>query len=230
MRLFGRSTSGLVKDLVKEREYQKLVEQHRLGNHVVSQLITLLDDIDSWVCAKAAWALGEISVSDAEATKDAVPKLISLLDDERAHIRGNATGALWAIGKSEAEAVKDAIPKLISLLDDEDADIRYNAAWALGTIGKSDADAVKNAVPKLVRLLDDKDTDVRYNAVRALGTIEAEEALEPLHQLLEDNSEAPGGKTVAEVARETIIRIEQKIRMSKALEMLAALRAQIDSL
>lgn len=193
MRLFGRSTSGLVKDLVKEREYQKLVEQHQLGNHVVSQLISLLDDIDSWVCAKAAWALGEISVSDAEATKDAVPKLIRLLDHEKAHIRGNATGALWAIGKSEAEAVKNAVPKLISLLDDKDADLRYNAA-------------------------------------KALGTIEAEEALEPLHQLLEDNSEAPGGKTVAEVARETIIRIEQKIRMRKALEMLAALRAQIDSL
>ena len=150
--MFRRS----IRDLVKGRVYQKLVGQHRLGNHVVSQLISLLDDRDSWVCAKAAWALGEISISDAGASRDAVPKLISLLDDE--------------------------------------------------------------------------DADILYNAAKALGTIEAEEALEPLHQLLQDNSGAPVGKTVAEAARETIIRIEQKIRMRKALEMLAALRAQIDSL
>jgi hypothetical protein len=125
-------------------------------------------------------------------------------------------------GVNHTEAVRGAIAELIGSLEDEDEDVRRNAAAALARIARKDPESVMEAVPKLISLLEDEDGHTRGFAAQALGTVGAEEALEPLRELLGDDEgsgivkvagilQGGGEMTVGEVAQEAIERIEKEI-------------------
>jgi len=125
-------------------------------------------------------------------------------------------------GVNGTEAVRSAVAELIGSLEDEDEDVRRNAASALARIARKDPEAVREAIPKLISLLEDEDRYTRGFAALALGTVEAEEALEPLRELLGDDEgsgimklagilQGGGEMTVGEVAQEAIERIEKEI-------------------
>lgn len=123
--------------------------------NAVPRLVSLLGDVDEWVRAAAARALGEIR---DERTAD---KLIAALADGASRVRETAA---WALSEMKEERAVDALCRL--LLSDERAEVRRMAAEALGEI-KS-----QQALSSLKQALNDPEPGVRAEASRAIAEIE----------------------------------------------------------
>ncbi|MBD2362506.1 HEAT repeat domain-containing protein [Anabaena minutissima FACHB-250] len=198
----GAKLAGAVKpelqqqtvDLVAQLQIPLLFKISLLGltksDKAIPYLNPLLEDEDSDVRRRAAYALGEIK------SEAAIPRLIQLLEDEDSDVRAGAADALGGI-KSEA-----AIPGLIQLLEHGNSDVRRSIASALGEI-KSEA-----AIPHLIKLIEDEDSFVRYSAASALREIKSEAAIPGLIQLLEHgNSDVriSAASTLKEIKSESAI-------------------------
>lgn len=115
----------------------------------------LLDHPDARRRAGAAWALGGIEDTAAEAD------LAERLSDPDRVVRRNAA---WALGRLERAS---AVPRLVEALRDGEPTVRINVAWALGQIESA------SAIPALTELLATDDSPaVREAAAWALGQIE----------------------------------------------------------
>lgn len=115
-------------------------------------------------------------LQDALLHIDSEDELIGLLERDRLKYRAKAF-AINTLGKMRS---KKAVPVLLTYLKDVKRDIRIASAKALGDI------AEKIAVSHLLdRSIEDPDVNVRKAAIEALGMIRAEEAFEPLLNLLD---------------------------------------------
>lgn len=115
-------------------------------------------------------------LQDALLHIDSEDELIGLLERDRLKYRAKAF-AINTLGKMRS---KKAVPVLLTYLKDVKRDIRIASAKALGDI------AEKSAVSHLLdRSIEDPDVNVRKAAIEALGMIRAEEAFEPLLNLLD---------------------------------------------
>lgn len=124
----------------------------------VPPLQAALASEDDFVCAFAAWNLGNLG----EPARPAVPDLARALQRDRLDVV--LTAALARIGPA-AEA---AVPALVTLVRHGDPGQRWRAARSLGRIGRP---AVA-AVPALVDALGDQESMVRAHAARALGRVQ----------------------------------------------------------
>ncbi len=131
----------------------------RIGAAAVEPLIAALDDKDSVVRLRAAWALGRIG------DERAVGKLVSTLRDGDWSVRMRAADAL---GTLRAHPATDA---LLPLLRDENADVRRHVIGALTKI------ADPAAAGRLGDTLKDADWRVRMGAALALAAIGDEKSL-----------------------------------------------------
>jgi len=78
------------------------------------------------------------------------------------------------------------IDGLIRALDNPDPEVQFKAATALAAIGRP-------AVEPLIRFLKFTRGEIRIEVVRAAGDLHADDALQPLVQLLENAGDREGG-------------------------------------
>jgi HEAT repeat protein len=196
----ARSVAPLVNSL-KTSEFEgvrwKSAEAlSKIGDPAVGPLITLLRHPVDDVRWKAALALGEIG------NPEAIEPLITLLDDDDRYVRSRAGHALGLIGEPAldrlANLIRDGNPRrrwgaaialgrtgsgravepLIGALGDSNDEVRTEAATALAIIGRP-------AVEPLIRFLKFSRGETRIEVIRALGDLHADDAIQPLVQLLE---------------------------------------------
>jgi HEAT repeat protein len=138
---------------IDNEETEHLSELHSAG--VVSALLDVLSDHDSWVRWSACFALGRIGTHASAA----IPHLVRWLHDPESLVRGEAAGALANIGPIPLE-VK---PRLIALLSQENW-VATKAAFALGSLGSVASDAVPSLIEHSERIN-------KYQLYQALGEI-----------------------------------------------------------
>ncbi len=123
---------------------------------IIPTLISLLNDQDEQVRAKAPYALANIG----EPATASIPHLILLLKDPVGEVRSSASYALQNMG----EAAKSA---LISRLQDPDEMLRLKAAEKLGWMGERDT----HTIPTLLLLLKSQRPQMRSEAISSLRKI-----------------------------------------------------------
>jgi HEAT repeat protein len=141
---------------------------------VLAELLQLLQNPDSEVRYRAAFALGKLgNCSDA-----VVDSLLKLLENPNELERSSAAEALGRLGNC-SDAVVDS---LLKLLENPNELERSSAAVALGKLGNC-SDAVVN---KLLNLLEDPNSLVRSSAAKALKILgdHSEMVVNSLLQLL----------------------------------------------
>jgi HEAT repeat protein len=131
----------------------------------IEPLIAQLSDTDRFVKSRAAQALGMIGAP-------AVHPLIQTLHDGDGNQRWGAAIALGGIKDPKA------IEPLIVALADKYENVRAEAAAALASIGKP-------AIAPLIRFLKYSEGTGRIEVMNALGELHANDAIEPLVQMLE---------------------------------------------
>jgi len=175
----------------------------KIGDPAVGSLVTLLQHQDADVRWKAAIALGGIGNAEA------IEPLIRLLDDDDRYVRSRAGHALGMIGKPVLNRLSGlarigtprqrwgaaialgrtgspmAVEPLIGALGDESDEVRSEAATALAAIGRP-------AVEPLIRFLKFTRGEIRIEVVRAFGDLHADDAIQPLVQLLENAGDREG--------------------------------------
>ena len=154
-----------------------------IGEPAVDPLLAALDDRDSVVRLRAAWALGRIG------NQRAAEKLIKTLRDGDWSVRMRAAQAL---GNLRARPALDA---LLLATRDGNADVRRHAIGALSRI------ADPAAADRLGSTLKDKDWRVRMAAAIALSAIGDEKSLEFLKGSVCDENEHV--RTIAAAATRT---------------------------
>jgi HEAT repeat protein len=172
----------------------------KTGKPAVEPLIAALRHTDDDVRWKAAIALGEIG------DPRAIDPLVHLLSDEDRFVKSRAALALGMIGKP-------AVEPLICALEKGDGNMRWGAAIALGKVQDPDsieplihalADKYENvraeaaaslaaigtpAISPLIHFLKYSEKPVRLEVMNALGELHANDAIEPLVQMLEKADE-----------------------------------------
>lgn len=172
----------------------------KIGAPAVESLITSLSHPDEDVRWKAAIALGEIG------SEKAINPLIQLLSDDDRFVKSRAALALGMIGKPAVEPLihalrqgdgnmrwgaaialgkvkdPDSVEPLILALADKYENVRAEAAASLAAIGKP-------AIAPLIRFLKYSEGHVRIEVMNALGELHANDAIEPLVQMLEKADE-----------------------------------------
>jgi HEAT repeat protein len=167
----------------------------RIGAPAVESLITALSHPDEDVRWKAAIALGEIG------SEKAINPLIHLLSDEDRFVKSRAALALGMIGKPAMEPLTyalrhgdgnmrwgaaialgkvkdpDSVEPLILALADKYENVRAEAAASLAAIGRP-------AIAPLIRFLKYSEGHMRIEVMNALGELHANDAIEPLVQML----------------------------------------------
>jgi HEAT repeat protein len=164
----------LIKDLSHRNEdirWAAASALAQIGTAAVEPLVAALDDKDSVVRLRAAWALGRIG------DKRAAGKLISTLNDGDWSVRMRAAEALGVLGAHEATGA------LLLLLRDKNADVRRHVIGALTKI-RDPASA-----DRLGDTLKDADWRVRMGAALALTAIGDEKSLEYLKRASCDENE-----------------------------------------
>lgn len=167
----------------------------------VPELIKLLseDNVDD-IRKLAAFVLGGIG-PDA---KSAAPELIKLLSDD--NIDEVREFAAYALGQIGPEA-RSAVPELTKLLSEPGNKLRERAAKALSVIGKSavagSAVSTRTAseVQAWLAQLKSSNAQERRKAAFELGGAKAAEAVEPLLELLDDESEKVCGTAALALGR-----------------------------
>jgi HEAT repeat protein len=135
----------------------------------IGPLIRCLSDKDRFVIGRSALALGMIG-------KPAVEPLIRALQEGDGNLRW---GAAIALGKAKDP---DAVVPLIHALADKYENVRAEAVSSLAAIGKP-------AIAPLIRFLKYAGGTARIEMMNALGELQANDAIEPLVQLLEKGDE-----------------------------------------
>jgi HEAT repeat protein len=172
----------------------------KIGAPSVEPLISVLQHSDSDVRWKAAIALGEIR------DPRAIGPLIRQLSDTDRFVKSRVAHALGMIGAP-------AVHTLIRTLLEGDGNLRWGAAIALGRIkdpqavepliqaladkyenvraeaAASLADIGTPAIEPLIRFLKYSEGDMRIEVMNALGELHANDAIEPLVQMLEKADE-----------------------------------------
>ncbi len=143
----------------------------QIGAPAVEPLMAALDNKDSVVRLRAAWALGRIG------DERAVKKLILTLQDGDWSVRMRAADALGILRAHEATSA------LLLLLRDKSADVRRHAIAALTKI------ADPGSVDRLGDTLRDADWRVRMGAALALTAIGDEKSLGYLKTVSCDENE-----------------------------------------
>ena len=135
----------------------------------IEPLIRQLSDTDRFVKSRVAHALGMIGAP-------AVHPLIRTLREGDGNLRW---GAAIALGR-----IKDpqAVEPLIQALADKYENVRAEAAASLASIGKP-------AITPLIRFLKYSVGGMRIEVMNALGELHANDAIEPLVQMLEKADE-----------------------------------------
>jgi HEAT repeat protein len=135
----------------------------------IGPLIRQLSDTDRFVKSRVAYALGMIGLP-------AVHPLIRTLREGDGNLRW---GAAIALGR-----IKDpqAVGPLIQALADKYENVRAEAAASLAAIGKP-------AIAPLICVLKYSEGDMRIEVMNALGELHANDAIEPLVQMLEKADE-----------------------------------------
>lgn len=186
----------------------------KIGEPAVDPLIAALSHPDDDVRWKAAIALGDIRDSRA------IDPLIRLLADPDRFVKGHAALALGAIGEP-------AVDPLIRALETGDGSQRWGAAIALGKIKdprtvvpliRALGDKYENvrgeaagslaaigtpAVRPLIAFLKFADRTARAEVLNTLADLQAEEAIEPIVQLLE-RADEDERRTIAGVLDEIL--------------------------
>ena len=145
------------------------------------KLLETGDDADRCYASRALGTLGDAT---------AVDRLIERLRDEDLDVAMDAAEALGNIGS------RKAVPALLeSLQNDPSGEVCTMVARALGQIGDPSAGdallAMATERPEYLEWDDDWDTwwDVQREAVKALGVLRAEQALDALTALMDDESQ-----------------------------------------
>lgn len=149
-----------------------------LGNpHAVKQLIALLEDPDSLVKTRAAWALRQIR------DKSALPELINALKSTDATVR---RAVIWAIVEINDVTVS-TIDTLVEALEDRDSQVREAAVYGLGKIETTRSTA------KLTELLfaNDENDEIKRKIILALAEIKGSLSLDTLVKFMEQHSDSP---------------------------------------
>jgi len=175
----------LVAGLLKEKNYDRLIEMAGEKRSVIRYLFSLLydqDDLIRWRAVEATGlVVGALAAENQEAARDIVRRLFWLLNEESGGIGWSAPQAIGEIIKSRPDLFGEYIAILLSSLDDPA--FTAGVLWAVGRIGGQRPELVKNAVPVILPLLGHVDPAVRGHAAWALGIIGTEcekDRLEPL--------------------------------------------------
>ncbi len=134
----------------------------------IEELIQDLNDDDEFIVEEASGLL-EMKADES------IDPLISALSNRKKNIRLNSAKILGLINDSKA------IDPLIASLRDNNKLVRREASTALSRFGEP-------AVLPLIDVLKDEDWRVRGAAAWALGNLDDKRAIEPLEELLDDES------------------------------------------
>jgi HEAT repeat protein len=170
----------------------------------VNAIVTLIDDDEPAVSAKARWALGRIG------DPRVVPQLADRLGANTTEVQNALTDVLASFGSG-------AVPTLVDALGHSDAAVRQHAADVLCHVGHPDAEPAAHALGEAAA---DPESAVAVSAVMALGELEGPEA----ERALERAAELPDARVSAVAARLA----GRRKRSSKLRAALAARRAEAD--
>lgn len=137
-------------------------------DRTIDDLIESLNSDDEFVIEEA---MGLLEMKADES----IDPLISALSSRKKNIRLNAAKLLGVLNNPKA------IDSLILTLRDSNKLVRREASTSLSRLGAE-------AVDPLIAILNDEDWRVRGAAAWALGNLNDEKAIEPLEELLEDES------------------------------------------
>lgn len=107
---------------------------------------------------------------------------------------------LVEVAKIDPSVYACRISDLASLTSDSSPPVRGAILDVITRVAEDDPDAVRGSTEVLIDRLDDDDKFVRAGAIQALGAADATEAIEPLREVAESDSD----EDVAELARSTV--------------------------
>jgi len=162
-----KDTDGTLQIMAYRNARKRLLEAIEVYLPVL-KYIKMLQDSDQDLREEAALELGKL------ADPISTDSLITALSDVDQDVVFEATRAL---GKMKS---KSAFKHLIKLLDSDDPDLCASTADALGNIG------IKHSA--LLNLLSHRDRFVRESAVRSLGKLKDVTAVEPLINIMRNDS------------------------------------------
>jgi len=211
------SLKAEIKQLLDDKEFEKLVDLAEHEKRVVRYLFSLLYSMDDLTHWRAAEALGMVAGKQAEKKVDGgrnIPRrLLWSLAEESGATAWPAPEALGAVVAARPSLFPDYAPIVLSFI--EDPVLQRGVLWSARKIAEKRADLIKDSVPRVIGLLSDSDPIIRGHAAWALGAMWAQEAIEELEGLKDDagplyiyNAEELQPKTVGELAAESLAELQ----------------------
>lgn len=206
-----------IKELLKEKQYDRLVRLSMAGGLSIRDMISLTYDKKSIICWRAIETIGlitkEVTKRNPEIVRNTVGRLLWMIRDESGGIGWSSPEILGEIVRNNPELFSDVAPIIVSFHDE--IMLRTGVLWAIGRMDRKVKGITKYATAVLIPHLHSPDKVLRGNAALALGEIGALEAKGELGRLKDDDSYITiyfegdfNKKTVGEISREAIKKLE----------------------
>jgi hypothetical protein len=207
-----------VLEILKNRQYEKLIELDKKGKGIYRVLVSLSYDKTDVICWRSIEAMGifcrDLSKVNVDEMMNVVRKLYWNLSDETGGVAWSNPEMFGEIVRNTPSLTSDLAPIIMHL---DEPVFRKGVIWAAGRIGEKYPEMAEPAISKLIEGLTDEDPEVRGFAARSLGLIGVQEHLETLKNLTADTTDIhcyiDGDLvtiTVGELASEAIKAIEKK--------------------
>ncbi len=209
-----------IRDIVKERAFEKLSALPASRKRILTILISLTydrKDILSWRAIEAIGVFtGDLSLSDPEAVRHTVERLLWMIRDESGGIGWSVPEILAEIVVNNPDLCSDIPPIIVSFHDEPP--LRAGVLRAVGRIGTIHEEMIHDAAPVVRMCLGSDDSAVRGIAAWSLGEMGIPGMEDELMRLAEDTSPVTlyeegdlREKTVGEIARGSLELLREKV-------------------
>jgi len=180
-----------VRQLLENRDLEKLVPLAHDNKSVVRHLFSFLYSMDDLLHWRAAEGLGVVASSQYEEGDNEgrnIPRrLVWSLMEESGSTAWPAPEALGAVVATRPGAYTVFATIALSFIDDPV--LQRGVLWSARRIAEARPDLIKDSIPEVVELLKSVNPTIRGHAAWALGAMRAEGAVKELKDLQDDPSQ-----------------------------------------
>jgi len=168
-----------LRDLLKEKDFEKIVEVATERNRALSVLVSLTYNADKQIAWRAVEAMGmaaeRIARDDPPYVRDHLRKLYWLLSEESGGVCWRAPEAMAEIVRRTGDLYSDYVPIVVSLIyemAEEDLELfRASILRAIGLLAQQAGEHGEKVLPLVKNSLLNSEPQVRGMAVWCLGQL-----------------------------------------------------------